>query len=123
MSKSGFEIEAKVTRKSRFGLTENIEDVYSVPELDNDVIREILIGQTEEFSDDEILEGRTFGGIFIDVETEEWLYVCEHTDKIVNEIGTDASTAQINIALNNLFKNIKSGFSNYENEPSEIKLV
>ena len=80
--------------------------------LDREAIQAHLMRQAEEFSDEELLDGKSFGGIYADPATGEWIYALKHTDGMSRELGQNPTTTEINLWLTDLFANVKSSFSN-----------
>lgn len=114
------QIQATVTRKSRYGFIKSIDSIFDTPCLDRDLIRDELMRQASEFSDNEIINGASFGGIFFDRVSGNWLYVAEHSDEIKVELG-NPSTVEINAWLYEKFSNVTCGRSGHDNEPVDIE--
>jgi hypothetical protein len=78
--------EFRVARRSRYGILTGVELVDVVPNLNWESIADLLMRQAEKFSDRELLEGKTLGGLFVNGDTCEYGVILVHTDRMGEEL-------------------------------------
>lgn len=75
-------LDVKTIERHGHGVVRKIKSAFSVKDLQESAIKNILLWQAEIYTTEELLEGKTLGGLFVDPETLLFKTIRLHTDKV-----------------------------------------